>query len=297
MGLFNIFNNKSDRSKSRFESDNVIPQFVVPEGIDVLGNRSFPNCEIEEIILPSSLKEIEYSDEEVFAGRKRLNYVDFSKVTKLKEIPECCFENCVSLESITIPEGVVTIGEGAFDGCLKLKRIFLPNSLKEISALNLSLNSSFKVDVYLFSNNLDDSCIEEIADNINHLFVAPQLVGHYQSIINELEIELQVRAIPAEYSIYGDNHKKDIVTTSETEIQQFQYYVNINNQQAGPFNLQQLAQMVQSGQVTAQSYVWKQGMPQWEIAGNVAELQSLFAPAMPPIPSMPGGGNTPPSIP
>ncbi len=84
------------------------------------------------------------------------------------------------------------------------------------------------------------------------------------------------------------------------------YYVNINNQQAGPFNLQQLAQMVQSGQVTAQSYVWKQGMPQWEIAGNVAELQSLFAPAMPPMPSMPGGntpppmpggGNTPPSIP
>ena len=82
--------------------------------------------------------------------------------------------------------------------------------------------------------------------------------------------------------------------------------MNINNQQAGPFNLQQLAQMVQSGQVTAQSYVWKQGMPQWEIAGNVVELQSLFAPAMPPMPSMPGGntpppmpggGNTPPSIP
>ena len=81
------------------------------------------------------------------------------------------------------------------------------------------------------------------------------------------------------------------------QMPQSQYFVNINNQQAGPFNLQQLVQMVQSGQVTAQSYVWKQGMPQWEIAGNVAELQSLFAPAMPPMPSIPGGGNTPPPIP
>ena len=81
---------------------------------------------------------------------------------------------------------------------------------------------------------------------------------------------------------------------------QSQYYVNINNQQAGPFNLQQLAQRAQSGQVTVQSYVWKQGMPQWEIAGNVQELQSIFAPAMPQMPQMPpmpGGGNTPPPMP
>ena len=81
---------------------------------------------------------------------------------------------------------------------------------------------------------------------------------------------------------------------------QSQYFVNINNQQAGPFFVQQLAQMAQSGQITAQSYVWKQGMPQWELAGNVQELKPLFAPAMPqmpPMPPMPGGGNTPPPMP
>ena len=81
---------------------------------------------------------------------------------------------------------------------------------------------------------------------------------------------------------------------------QSQYFVNIKNQQAGPFFVQQLAQMAQSGQITAQSYVWKQGMPQWELAGNVQELKPLFAPAMPqmpPMPPMPGGGNTPPPMP
>ncbi len=84
------------------------------------------------------------------------------------------------------------------------------------------------------------------------------------------------------------------------QMPQSQYFVNINNQQTGPFSVQQLAQMAQSGQVTAQSYVWKQGMPQWDIAGNVQELQSLFTPAMPPMPPMPpmpGGGNTPPPMP
>ena len=64
-----------------------------------------------------------------------------------------------------------------------------------------------------------------------------------------------------------------------------QYHVSLNGAQAGPFNMQQLAQMAQSGQLTQQTYVWKQGMANWEFAGNVPELASLFAP--PPPGSMP----------
>jgi hypothetical protein len=67
-----------------------------------------------------------------------------------------------------------------------------------------------------------------------------------------------------------------------------QYHISNNGAQAGPFNMQQLAQMAQSGQLTPQTYVWKQGMANWEQAGNVAELSSLFAPpspgSMPPPP-------------
>lgn len=66
-----------------------------------------------------------------------------------------------------------------------------------------------------------------------------------------------------------------------------QYMVGVNGQQAGPFNWQQMKQLVQQGQLNAQSYVWKQGMPQWALAGQVMELQPLFASAMPPMPGMP----------
>ncbi len=66
-----------------------------------------------------------------------------------------------------------------------------------------------------------------------------------------------------------------------------QYYISFNGAQAGPFTIPKLTEMVQSGQMTAQTYVWKQGMPNWELAGNVQELAALFTTP----------GNTPPPPP
>ena len=63
---------------------------------------------------------------------------------------------------------------------------------------------------------------------------------------------------------------------------QIQYNVSVNGQQSGPFGWQQLQQMVQSGQITKDTYVWKQGMAGWELAGNVQELSSLFGVVPPP---------------
>ena len=67
------------------------------------------------------------------------------------------------------------------------------------------------------------------------------------------------------------------------------YMIVVNGQQYGPFNMQQLQQMVQSGQMTSQTYVWKQGMSNWEFASNVPELSGLFTAGItpPPIPTMP----------
>ena len=67
-----------------------------------------------------------------------------------------------------------------------------------------------------------------------------------------------------------------------------QYHVSVNGMQMGPFNMQQLQQMAQSGQLTPQTYVWKQGMANWDFVCNVPELASLFAaPGTPPPPPPP----------
>lgn len=63
------------------------------------------------------------------------------------------------------------------------------------------------------------------------------------------------------------------------------YYIVLNGQQAGPFDTPQLQQMVSNGQLTADTYVWKQGMSQWEYAQNVPEVANLL------------NGSTPPPIP
>lgn len=70
-------------------------------------------------------------------------------------------------------------------------------------------------------------------------------------------------------------------------VPQVQYYIGINGQQYGPCDWNKLQQLVQQGQFTQQSYVWKNGMVQWEFAGNVAELAPLFQDTAPQMPGMP----------
>ena len=74
-------------------------------------------------------------------------------------------------------------------------------------------------------------------------------------------------------------------------VPQVQYMVGVNGQPNGPFDWNQLQQLVQSGQLTQQTQVWTNGMAQWAMAGQVQELQPLFAgqaPQMPSMPPMPG---------
>lgn len=63
-----------------------------------------------------------------------------------------------------------------------------------------------------------------------------------------------------------------------------QYMVAVNGQQYGPYSMQQMQQMAQSGQINASVLVWTQGMPQWAAAGSVPELARMFTAAPPTIP-------------
>lgn len=62
-----------------------------------------------------------------------------------------------------------------------------------------------------------------------------------------------------------------------------QYTVAVNGLQYGPYNIQQVQQMAQNGQIDASTLVWAPGMPQWAAAGTVPELAQIFmVPPMPP---------------
>ncbi len=68
---------------------------------------------------------------------------------------------------------------------------------------------------------------------------------------------------------------------------QISYLVAVNGQSTGPFSMPQLQAMAMAGQLTRAMHVWKQGMANWEAAGDVAELATVFVQPTPPPPPPP----------
>jgi membrane protease subunit (stomatin/prohibitin family) len=62
------------------------------------------------------------------------------------------------------------------------------------------------------------------------------------------------------------------------------FFVAVNGQQSGPFDLNALTQMASQNQITRDTLVWKEGMANWAAAGSVSELSSIFGSVPPPIP-------------
>jgi hypothetical protein len=67
--------------------------------------------------------------------------------------------------------------------------------------------------------------------------------------------------------------------------QQTVYYVAVGDERTGPYDLQSLRQHVQQGTLTRDSLVWTESRDGWGKAGDVDELQSLFASESPSLPS------------
>jgi hypothetical protein len=62
------------------------------------------------------------------------------------------------------------------------------------------------------------------------------------------------------------------------------YFVAVNGQQTGPYDLNALRQMAAQGQITKDTLVWKQGMAQWSAAGAQGDLIDIFGAVPPPLP-------------
>ena len=66
----------------------------------------------------------------------------------VKSIGQSAFEGCLSLNNIIIPDSVKSIGSYAFEGCISLTNIIVPDSVKSIGqsafhgciSLNKTLN-------------------------------------------------------------------------------------------------------------------------------------------------------------
>ena len=103
---------------------------TLPENLSVIPDDAFYGCEnLVSVTIPKNVRTISTS---AFSRCKRLQNVTFEDGSKLSEIGHCVFEFCASLPSVTIPDGVYRIGNGAYADCTSLQSVTLPSSVESL---------------------------------------------------------------------------------------------------------------------------------------------------------------------
>ena len=69
--------------------------------------------------------------------------------------------------------------------------------------------------------------------------------------------------------------------------QNVSYYVAIGGQQQGPFDANTIINYVRNGQISAETLVWKRGMPTWAKISSLIEFSNMFGACPPPLPPTP----------
>lgn len=104
-GVLTISGSLRDGCLVPFKSKAPFRHVVIADGIGYVGKENFKGLEpLEEVTLPSSVKEIRRE----------------------------AFAYCGNLKRINIPEGLATVGEYVFRGCVSLSGLHLPKTLSQI---------------------------------------------------------------------------------------------------------------------------------------------------------------------
>ena len=77
----------------------------------------------------------------------------------MTDIEEKAFENCVSLESITLPTGLTHIAYFAFSGCIGLNDIYIPQTVKILS--HMAFFKCPYLTVHCYKSNLVSTFTEQ----------------------------------------------------------------------------------------------------------------------------------------
>ena len=108
------------------DRDIVIPSTYDGKTVMGINNEVFKGYDnLETIEIPSTVSSI---GKYAFSGCDNLTSVIFEENSQLVSIGEGAFENCVKLSNITIPNEVGIINKSAFSYCMNLEEISIPSS-------------------------------------------------------------------------------------------------------------------------------------------------------------------------
>jgi LPXTG-motif cell wall-anchored protein len=109
-----------------------ISKLELPTTLKSIGQSGFNGCTALSEIDPKALEGLTSLGSYAFQNCKSLA-IDLVISKDLTEVPSYAFSGCSSLKSVTLPEGIKTIGTYAFYNCKALTGIDLPDSITEIN--------------------------------------------------------------------------------------------------------------------------------------------------------------------
>ena len=139
------------RMGAAFSGCTSLVRFVIPQGVTTIEDYTFKGCRnLTDLIIPSGLTEIK-------GGGRYFNgaFVDCTSLTNiyisdlvawnnltiggyfsdpLVEGEKVLYLNGVPIVNLVIPEGIVTIREGAFKNCTNISSVTIPGSVKNINS-------------------------------------------------------------------------------------------------------------------------------------------------------------------
>ena len=177
------------------------------EGITEMDDESLEGYKrLRKIVFPASLERL---DSDVICDQEELEEVDFSKVKKLKAIPDDFISGEHKIRRFVIPDGVTDVGDGFLGEAEDGTEVFVPASVKSLGYI--TGNNDNNMVVYLYAANIN---IEDVEEDVKTFYVPSQSYGQYALKLKKCDSEARLREMPEEYSGF---YSKEEVTAPEVQ--------------------------------------------------------------------------------
>ena len=179
----------------------------IRDDIEELDDESLEDYKnVKMIIFPRGLKKLE---SEVICDQNKLEELDFSFVTELREIPDDFISGTTKIKEFIVPQGVKKLGDGFVGECKAGTKIVIPSTVGSMGYLNGEGNNDLLV--YLFAPKVK---IEDAEEDIKTLYVLPEYYGYYAKQLKDCDSEARLREMPEDMkNVYANSFAAELAKT------------------------------------------------------------------------------------